>query len=181
MKKTIYKYSLDSKKVFILFLVLFSLVGFLVSALTINHSSIWHDESYTMMITEGSPSEIVSRTKMDVHPPLYYLALKGWFQIFPQNITSARFFSAVTMFTALIILIIFIAKKYSYRIGFYALPSLIASPLVFRFSQEARMYGLIALISVILTTIFLSSKRSLKYQIVYGLLAAALLYTHYLS
>lgn len=44
-------------------------------------SSLWIDETYSLMLTNYSVERLVEHTAADSHPPLYYLALKAWLKI----------------------------------------------------------------------------------------------------
>ena len=40
--------------------------------------SFWNDEGNSARLSERSPRLIVEGTAGDIHPPLYYLLLRGW-------------------------------------------------------------------------------------------------------
>ena len=59
---------------------------FLVRSFFLSMSTdIWYDELFTMRIANSSVTELVSRTARDVHPPLYYLILKGFLVFFGKG------------------------------------------------------------------------------------------------
>src|SRR5438477_1105040 len=87
------------KTIAILLIVLF--VG--LSLATINRFSPWHDESYTATLIESNYGDIVHRTALDVHPPLYYLVLKAWSSVFGSSVVDLRLFSVVCMSGAVLI------------------------------------------------------------------------------
>ena len=47
-------------------------LGIIFMSLSIFHTNMWFDESYTIGIVRHSFSEIWSITSYDVHPPFYY-------------------------------------------------------------------------------------------------------------
>lgn len=155
---------------------------------TIQRSSIWHDESFTALIIHFSPKDIIARTALDVHPPLYYLALKLWASLFGYTTLSLRLFSSACMFLAITLLLqllrkIGIKNKLVVGAGFV----LVLAPYVLRYSVEARMYALGALLAVVATGSFLAILKAQntgiklpKIQLaIYILSAAGLLYTQY--
>ncbi len=157
----------------------------MVSLSTIGSYSLWHDEGYTAVLTEGSFQDIISRTAKDVHPPLYYLILKVWSLIFGDSIISLRLFSLTTMTLA-----IFIAYRIFQRItspghARWALFGMVLGSYILRYSQEMRMYGLGALIAMSATYTLIrsqdniSQKNKLIWYSLYGLLVGAGIYTQY--
>ena len=74
--------------------------------------SIWFDETFTLGIIQHSYSELIYLTGCDVHPPMYYILLKG----FTDGIVSflpdvpviycTRFFSSIPYIVLLILLLI---------------------------------------------------------------------------
>lgn len=157
-------------------------------AATISRSSIWHDESFTALLLRYSPGEIISRTALDVHPPLYYLVLKAWASIFGYTTVSLRLFSAICMGLAIILLIRLIQKMgLGRRSVVGASVAMVAAPYILRYAVEARMYAFGALLAVIATTCFLDVLASAKARrklpvaktIIYVLSSAGLFYTQY--
>ena len=51
------------------------ILGTIFIALSIFHTNMWFDESYTIGIVRHSFSEIWNITSFDVHPPFYYFCL----------------------------------------------------------------------------------------------------------
>lgn len=157
----------------------------MVSLSTIGSYSLWHDEGYTAVLTEGSFQDIISRTAKDVHPPLYYLLLKIWSLTFGDSIISLRLFSLTTMTLA-----IFIAYRIFQRIASpgharWAMFGMVLGSYILRYSQEMRMYGLGALIAMSATYTLIrsqdniSQKHKLIWYSLYGLLITAGIYTQY--
>lgn len=48
-------------------------------------TGIWLDEAFSVLLSVKSVSEILFHTARDVHPPLYYLILHGWINIFGEG------------------------------------------------------------------------------------------------
>ena len=51
------------------------ILGIIFMSLSIFHTNMWFDESYTIGIVRHSFSEIWNITSHDVHPPFYYFCL----------------------------------------------------------------------------------------------------------
>jgi uncharacterized membrane protein len=94
----------------------------------------------------------------DFHPPLYYSVLKYWSFVFGFSEVSLRIpsiiFGTVTIYVTYLI-----AKKlFSQRTAFIASTLLATSGLAIYYSQEARMYGLAAMLVAIATYLFINKK-----------------------
>ena len=98
--------------------------------------SVWHDEGYTAVLVENSYGGIIERTALDVHPPLYYLALKTWSFIVGDSVLALRLYSAVCMLAALLITWRIIRKLYGIKAGLAALACMAVGPFLIRYGQE---------------------------------------------
>ena len=115
------------------------------------------------------------------HPPLYYVMLRLWVQIFGDSATGIRSLSAV------ISLLIFPCVYWlclelfeSHLVGWVAIALFAVSPLQLYFAQEARQYGL-WMVEILLSSIaLLRSIRlgNLRNWIGYSLALTLGLYTH---
>jgi hypothetical protein len=163
--------------------------GLTVSAflqlITLNKWSVWHDEGYSIMLISYNLKEIIARTALDVHPPLYYLLLKGWSQLFGTSDIALRSFSVICALVAIFISYLLVKKLFNRRLAILTMPFLVLSPFIVRFGQEVRMYTL-ALVFIMGSTLLLSYLVSKKCQkilpwILYGFIMALAVYTHYFS
>ncbi len=152
--------------------------------------SFWNDEGNSARLSERSPRLIVEGTAADVHPPLYYLALRGWRELVGETEFGLRAFSAA----AGILTIAVTAGLGRLLAARQALPLLAAflaatHPALVYYSREARMYALVALLAAGSTLLLgrqLSAWQTPGRQGRTGWLAgayllslAAGLYTHY--
>lgn len=152
----------------------------------IDVQSFWNDEGNSARLSERSIELIIEGTASDVHPPLYYLLLKGWQILLGNSEFSLRAFSA--FLGVLIIPLIFAAGREligNAGLGVALTGAFLAAinPALVYYSQEARMYQMLALwatLSTILLIYFLSSQKwKMLYGLAYVLVVAAGLYTHY--
>ena len=171
------------RKYELLFVVALSLLYIGLVVVSINRSSVWHDEGYTAVLIENDYAGIVERTAMDVHPPLYYLALKTWSLVLGDAVFTLRIFSAVCMLGAILIIWHIVRKIYGRRAGLAALTLMSIGPFLVRYGQEMRMYGLAALLASLATLVYLSiynkTKSSAWRFVAYGLIVVAGMYTQY--
>ncbi len=109
--------------------------------------SLWLDEATSALVVRNLTfSEIISKfLPTDFHPPLYYLVLKAWSDIFGTDEIALRLLSVI--FGLLTILVTyFIGKEIkSKTFGVLASFLLAIAPLHVYYSQEVRMYMLSSL------------------------------------
>jgi len=157
--------------------------------------SFWYDEGNSARIAERSAQLIIEGAAGDIHPPLYYLALYVWRALFGETEAALRGLSVacgagLALFAGLTARALFGA-----RAGWTAAGLVAVSPFAVYYSQEARMYALLALEAAVSTYALLRildfgfwiSDSSLKSKIenpkskigLFALSTAAGLYTHY--
>lgn len=156
-------------------------VGFIVASVA--RPSVWHDEGYTAVLLENNYAGIVERTALDVHPPLYYVALKTWSYIFGDSVTALRLYSAACMLGAILVTWLIVRRLYGRKAGLYALALMSIGPFLVRYGQEMRMYGQAALLASIATYLYVETlekkKLSGKLSFGYGAIIAAGMLTQY--
>lgn len=172
------------------YLAIVAIVAAGLRLISITKASIWHDEGYTMMLIQHGPVEIIERTARDFHPPLYYLVSHWWTLLFGNSELAIRSLSLLCG-VGVVILVYFIVKrlKFSEATARLATALVAFGPFLIRYSQEARMYGMAALLVCAATLALLiafdyrdkaaTKRQHLRWWLIYGALIAAALYTHY--
>ena len=153
-----------------------------VRLLYLTKADIWHDEGYTAAIIQQPIHDIVTITTTDVHPPLYYVIMHVWQLVFGVSAVSLRGFSVVCGVATISLLFFLLQKLFSKRIAIFGSFLAALGPFLIRYSDEARMYALAALLSVAATYVFVVAieKKNKKYWwFLYGALIAAGFYTQY--
>lgn len=167
--------------------------------------SFWNDEGNSARLSERPIPAIIEGTASDVHPPLYYLLLRGWREPAGETEFGLR---ALSAFAGVLVVagVMAVAARGSggagergsrragewgsaRRItGYFPLVTIIAgllaavNPALVYYSQETRMYSLLALLAVGSTWALLNwlgAARSWGWAAAYTALLAAGLYTHY--
>jgi uncharacterized membrane protein len=161
-------------------------------------SSLWSDEGNTWAMLSRSYGEIAQAAASDIHPPGYYWLLKAWSSVMGTSAWAMRSFSAV-MGILLVLVVAGIGRVMAPKgTGRDWLPLLAAllvavNPLLIYYSQEARMYMLLALAGSGVFWAMLAgplwstsnpfaaeqSSLPLKLAALYVLFAAMGLWTHY--
>ena len=110
------------------------------------HLSLWSDEAFSrfyyqtglrFMWTEGLGRES--------SPPLYYMALGGWIQLFGASETALRSLSAVAASLAIPLVYVLGKELFDRSHGLVAAALFALSPTAIYYAQEARSYALLLL------------------------------------
>lgn len=155
----------------------------------IGHQSYWNDEGNTLALTTYTWPEVVRAAAADIHPPGYYLVVKAWRLLTGESEFALRGFSALAG-VALVALLYRLGREYFDERAALAAALLGAvNPFLIYYSQEARMYALLATLSAGSFWLFLLWLKSSRppaapignwaFVIGYCLISAAGLYTHY--
>ena len=151
-------------------------------AAQLTKADIWHDEGYTAAIIKQPLIDIISTTTTDVHPPFYYIIMHFWQLLFGDSIISLRSFSVACGVMTIALLFFLLQKIFSKRIAIFGAFLAALGPFLIRYSDEARMYALAALLSVSATYAFIMAvdkKDKKPWWILYGFLVAIGIYTQY--
>lgn len=114
--------------------------------------SLWLDEAIGAMVVKNmSFIDILTKFSIaDNHPPLYYLLLKFWTNIFGYSEISLRM-PSVLFGVGVVFLTYLIAKQFTVHSSLFTAILVSTSPFLIYYSQEARMYmmaGFFATLSV---------------------------------
>ncbi len=166
------------------------LAGLLVVAtvarfLTIAKASIWHDEGFSLMLSSRSLGEVWLGSARDVHPPLYYALLYFWMKLFGTSEVAVRSMSAVAGVATIFIAYALIKRYFGRAAATISTSILAVAPMLVRYSQEARMYGLLGLFLLGGTYALLRATEhqhsEWRWWSLYAVLMAAGMYTHYFT
>jgi mannosyltransferase len=157
------------------------LLGLILRFAEISESSIWHDEGFTMMLVQMPPAQIIARTARDVHPPLYYLLLHYWIKVFGISETAARAPSALFLLAAVPLAYVLMRRLWTERTARIAALFVATGPFLIRYSQEARMYAMVAFLILLATYLLLLALEHNRWfwWLFYALTMAAAFYTQY--
>ena len=147
-------------------------------------SAIWGDEGSSLLMSHYSVAEIWVHAARDVHPPLYFVLLHGWIELFGDGIFSIRCLSALpgiaTVWLGVWLMDLIAPRRASLLAGFL----LALLPTAVRYSQEVRMYSLLGLWLIgatIALVYWIRQPRRTRYLVAYVVLMIAAFYTHYFS
>ncbi len=169
------------------------LIGLLLRLAGILSRPIWYDEAFAVLFAATGPQGMLDGTlspdaggaAADIHPLGYYTLLWGWMNVFGQHLALLRLLSVLTGMAS-IVLAYLLAKTLFERKTALAAAFLVAlSPFQIHYSQEIRMYSLLAF-SLLGATLALwkgmqRAKGSLGWWILFACLAALAQTTHNLA
>ncbi|HEX9503182.1 MAG TPA: glycosyltransferase family 39 protein [Patescibacteria group bacterium] len=144
--------------------------------------ALWHDEAFSALYIRYSWSEMMYRIGLDVHPPLYYWILRLWSYVFGSGLLSLRSLSILFGILTIYAGFLFVRKAFNNeKLAIVAAFFLAINPFQIQYSLEARMYTLGTFLVLFSSFILLKAleNNKLKYWLLYALLTAASLYTHY--
>lgn len=160
-----------------------AVVLFVVLACLNLRTAVWYDEAYSAYLIRGDFSDIWRMTAIDVHPPIYYFCLKIWSLLFGSTDFVLRLMSVFFAATGIILAYFWLKRYFSVKEAGIASVALSVSPLLMRYSQEMRMYGLVFAIvmgATLTLDVALRSKKKLAW-LIYALLICLGMWTHYFS
>jgi uncharacterized membrane protein len=147
-------------------------------------AAIWGDEGSSLLLGRYSLSEIWQHAAFDVHPPLYFMLLHGWVELFGDGILAVRSLSALAGIAAVGLGVWLVDRLATRRAAFIAGVLLALLPTAVRYSQEVRMYALLGalLLAASLALVYwIRRPQRQRYLVYYLLLMSAALYTHYFA
>lgn len=156
-------------------------------------SALSSDESFSWRLTEYPVGDLIRRTGADVHPPVYYLALKAWVAVWGDSAAAMR--SLSVLFGVLCAPLIYVVCREAQRIwpgpltgrlgqagAFVAAAVVVLHASQVTPSRVARMYAMgtfLAGLTAWLQLRALRSPRPGRWWAGYAIAVALFCYTHY--
>jgi len=155
-----------------------------ICASQLSARSTWGDEICSLFaVTLPGLAETWKYIINDVHPPLYFLLLKGWVAIFGGSLEAARAFSILAVVGGVGLIGLTGRRFFSARAGLWAVLFSCFTPFLVYHSVHARMYGLLFCFAALVVYAGLWVREDPRPGWL-GLLVAAgvaLLYTQYIG
>lgn len=154
--------------------------------------SIWLDEATSLIIARMDLPSVIAWAAADVHPPLYYMVLHFWLRL-GETEYAIRALSAVFGVLTIVTVYSLACDLLGQRAGILSALLLALAPLHIWYCQEARMYVMVTMLSLLASRLLLlglrsdaatanrSGSRSIRYWLAYVLVSALALYTHYFA
>jgi mannosyltransferase len=155
--------------------------------------SFWNDEGNSARLSERTVDLIIEGTASDIHPPGYYLLLHYWRAVFGHSEFALRALSAVAGLALVLFTYLLGRQLFGQTAGLMAAFLGAISPFAIYYSQEARMYVLLAALAAASSYLLVRALEAGRMQdargknpapcilllVSYVLTAAAGLYTQY--
>ncbi len=164
-------------------ILLILLLGLLLRIYDLGTESVWYDEAISIAASKlGIIDQITwNIAQNESNPPFYYLVLHFWVPVFGDSEFISRLPSAI--FGSLSVFAIYAVGKliFNKKAGLLAALILAVSVFHIQYSQEARAYSLMVLLTLIsfYFLLKLTSSRRRAYSIAYVVSSVLLMYTHY--
>lgn len=157
---------------------------FVYLSLCFNHN-IWTDEGYTIDLLRNCKTikDVWLFTAQDVHPPLYYMILLPFSNIFGINLLLLKIISIVPMIIIMIIGATYIKKEFGFRTALLFILFVGVIPCTMEYAVQVRMYSWAMLF---VTVCGLSAYNAFKTNknssfVLMACAGTACAYTHYFS
>ncbi len=140
----------------------------------------WIDEAISVGISSHPLGQLPHLLRNDGSPPLYYLLLHVWMQIFGRGPVATHWLSLIPALITVPVAYWGGASLFGRRIGAYAAALAAGVPFLTSYAQETRMYSLLLLLSLLVAVTFVHAfvYRRQRYLPAFSLSLAAALYTH---
>jgi hypothetical protein len=160
------------------------LLGWTLRLYAIDARSLWADEGWTMLLSQGPGLGTITRTLAhDQHPPLFFILFRLWRNATGDTELATRYFSVLIGMLAIAGVYQLGRELFDPLVGVLAALILALSDLHIDLSQEVRHYSLLATL-IIWSSLFYVRwwhRPTRANRIGYVLTSIALLYTHYLG
>lgn len=157
----------------LIFLIL--ILGLILRLISLNQS-LWLDEATTALVAKMPLTDFFTKFMPgDFHPPLYYLAIRGWWLVVGGSEIALRipsvFFGILTIYA-----IYLIAKQLKIKWPIVPALFLATSGLHIYYSQEARMYAMATFLVTLAVYFYITKKWKL-----FAVILPTIFLTDYLS
>jgi hypothetical protein len=140
----------------------------------------WIDEGISVGVANFPFTEIPSALRLDGNPPVYYLLLHVWLQLFGDSVTAAHTLSTLSSLLTVPGAFLLARRPLGTKAALGATAVAATLPYLTYFGQETRMYSLVALLSVVVAGLHLRvfEHGARKAQVGLAVVLIVLLYTH---
>jgi len=159
-----------------------TLLGAVLRLYRLGHQGFWFDEGNTALLVHFAPGKMLGLIpQTESTPPLYYCVAWVWARVFGYGEVGLRSLSALAGVALIPVVYGAGARLVSRRAGLIAAALAACSPLLVWYSQEARSYSLLALLTALslLAFAFARSAQTPGALVGWVIASAAALATHY--
>jgi mannosyltransferase len=151
----------------------------LISRFVLLHQSLRLDESQSFWQSSHSIRGLFHAVALDVHVPLYHLLLHFWIIYFGDGVATIRVLSLIFFLLSIPVFYVVARQLLSLRWSLFSMVLFSFSPFMNWYGNEARMYSLLVLVSLINQYFFIKILKTGKGWKWFALSALVGAYTHY--
>ena len=164
-------------------LLLILLVAVVLRIRGLDRYSLWYDEVVTMRLARTANPAALIRLLGEIdgtRAPLHPLILQGWLRLFGTSEVAGRSFSAVCGIVTVLVVYRLGQRLFDEPTGRWAAWFTAVCPPLVYYSQEARMYAWLVLLTCLSWLVFIEFRHADKWgnKIAYWLLLTGLVYSH---
>jgi mannosyltransferase len=154
-----------------------------ITLFNVTNAAIWFDEAFSSYLIQFSYADVARFTATDVHPPVYYWVLKAWTSLFGVDEFGLRSMSILFAAATIVVTFVLTRRLFGRKTALIALLFLILSPMLIRYSDEARMYTMAAFIvmSATYALVLATESKRRAWWGVYGVLVGLGMWVHYFT
>jgi mannosyltransferase len=159
------------------------ILNIIIKSLFLDATPFWYDEMISVKDTQLDFGHVKHESEWDNNPPFYYYCLWVWHAIIPVSEFNTRFLGVLFISFAIGLTYLFANKYFNNKIAIATAVLLSLSNFIFFYSQEARAYSLILLLSIISAFQFFKylNNSTILNLIILSLVNFLIIYTHYIS
>jgi 4-amino-4-deoxy-L-arabinose transferase-like glycosyltransferase len=152
--------------------------------------ALWYDEAFAVLFSEKGVDAMLDGTltpveggAADVHPLLYYITLDYWIEFFGESPIAVRLYSVLIGVVTVGAIYGLARDWFDHQTALVSALIVAIAPFHVQYSQEVRMYALLALMLTLTTWIYWRAwqNRGIGYWIGFGLLAGISMYIQQLA
>lgn len=159
-------------------------LGAVLRFVLIGHHSLFFDEAYIAWLCLHPWPDVFRLLRFaELHPPLYYVLTKLWIGLAGPGETALRTPSAVFGSASIVLTYFLVRRVASETVSLLSALFVAVSPFEIIAGQTAKMYTLLEVLVLGATLVLANAleRSTVRRWSAYAILAAAILYTHYLG
>ncbi len=171
------------------------LLAFTLRLVNLDGRSLWYDEAFTVLFAEAGWEAMVHGTlsvaahegAAEAHPLLFYSTLNAWMRLMGQSPFAVRLWSVVLGVATVFVVYQIAHDLFDRQMALWAGVIAAIAPFHVQYSQETRMYVLLALFLMLTTWCFVrgwkagSTRRGWGWWLLFGVMAALAMYSQQLA
>lgn len=149
----------------------------------ITDSDMWADELFSWQQTRSGIGALIDHLGHDIHPPLYFILLKGYVAAFGDSLFSLRLFSVIPSVLTVGLLFRFAWQRTDPTTAILTAAIILLSPASIYYAHQVRAYALCEMTTILVVSSlfrYLDSRRNAT-LLVFLLLCILLNYLHFIG